>query len=76
MTNANSTLTVLDWDRMGKSDKLGSGMIDVVSIEPFQATKQTVKLTTSDGTECGTVDIRMVFRPEVSWQMSEVEVHC
>lgn len=58
--------TVLDWDRLGKSDKLGSGMIDLVNIEPFQATKQTVKLATSDGVEHGSIDIRMVFRPEVS----------
>lgn len=40
-------------------------MIDVVSIEPFQATKQTIKLATSDGVEHGSIDIRLVFRPEV-----------
>lgn len=51
---------------MGKSDKLGSGMLDVVNIEPFQATQQTVQLKTSDGAQHGSVDVRLVFRPEVS----------
>ena len=51
---------------MAKADKLGVGWLDLVNIEPFQATKQTVKLTTSDGTEHGFVEVRLVFRPEVS----------
>lgn len=56
---------MLDWDRVGKADKLGSGMLDVVNIEPFQATQQTIQLQTSDGVQHGSVDVRMVFRPEV-----------
>ena len=56
---------VTDWDRMAKADKLGVGWLDLVSIEPFQATKQTVKLTAPDGVEHGSVDVRLVFRPEV-----------
>jgi Ca2+-dependent lipid-binding protein len=56
---------VLDWDRLGKSDRLGTGQIDLVSIEPFQATSQTIYLKTSDGEQHGQINIRMVFRPEV-----------
>lgn len=62
---AKCRVKVLDWDRLGKSDKLGTGYLDVVNIEPFQATKQTIRLTTSDGVEHGSIDVRLVFRPEV-----------
>ena len=60
------SLIVLDWDRVGTSDKLGRGRIDVINIEPFQATTMAVPLREPGGEEHGSINVRMVFRPEVS----------
>ena len=56
-------LKVYDWDRVGASDKLGSAIIDVSDIEPFEASTKTVTIV-ENGREAGTITLRMVFRPE------------
>lgn len=55
---------VMDWDRVGNSDHLGTGFIDLVNLEPFQSTTRVVRLFDSNEAEHGSVTVKMVFRPE------------
>lgn len=56
-------LKVYDWDRVGAADKLGTAMIDLADIEPFESTTKVVPIL-DNGKESGTITIRLVFRPE------------
>ena len=60
---AKFTCKVMDWDRVGSSDRLGTGVIDVVEIEPFTAMTQTVSIS-DNGQAAGSINVRLVFRPE------------
>ena len=60
---AKFTCKVMDWDRVGSSDRLGTGIIDVVEIEPFTAMTQTVPIS-DNGQAAGSINVRLVFRPE------------
>lgn len=55
---------LFDWNQIEQAKSLGVGRIDVASIEPFQATAQTVKLATKRG-EKGEIRLRLVFQPGI-----------
>ena len=44
---------------------LGSAKIDVASLEPFEATEQTVHLSSAKHGEKGEILTRMMFTPEI-----------
>ncbi|POW18700.1 hypothetical protein PSHT_05469 [Puccinia striiformis] len=56
-------VNVYDWDRVGTSDKLGQGRIDLSNIEPMIQSTVLVNLSQGDNTQKGQVQIRMTFRP-------------
>ncbi|KAL8286655.1 hypothetical protein RQP46_004183 [Phenoliferia psychrophenolica] len=60
------TITIFDWDRIGLAEPLGTGRIDVTSIEPFQQTPVLdIPLTPirgRPGRKPGVVWIRMTFK--------------
>lgn len=61
--NAHFKLKVYDWDRIGTADKLGTALIDLADLEPFEASTKVIPIS-DNGQPAGTVTIRMVFRPE------------
>lgn len=60
--HAGFSLQVYDWDRVGASDKLGQGEIDLKDLEPMQQSSVAVKLT-HEGKQQGVVHMKMTFRP-------------
>ncbi|GAA5844845.1 hypothetical protein JCM11251_007345 [Rhodosporidiobolus azoricus] len=61
---ANFLVEVHDWDRVGTSDKLGFGSIDLRSIEPYESSERVVVLQDfKTGAQAGQIRVRMVFTP-------------
>lgn len=58
-TNSVFKIEVYDWDIAGKSDLLGTGTVNILDIEPFQAKPVSIQL---DG-KSGEINMRLVFRP-------------
>jgi Ca2+-dependent lipid-binding protein len=61
----NFVVEVFDWNQIEQTKSLGIGKIDVASIDPFQATEQTVKLSTNKRGEKGEIRLRLVFQPGI-----------
>ena len=59
-TAAEFKVEVYDWDRGEKDDLLGTSVIDLSSIEPFQSQQVDLGL---DG-KSGTIRLKMVFKPD------------
>jgi len=62
---ADFTVEVFDWNHIEQTKSLGIGKIDVVGIDPFQATEQIVKLSTNKHGDKGEVRLRLVFQPGI-----------
>ncbi|KAF8640747.1 hypothetical protein AX17_000398 [Amanita inopinata Kibby_2008] len=61
---ADFTVEVFDWNQIEQAKSLGYGRIDLASIEPFQATEQTIALSRKNGDK-GQVRVRLVFQPQI-----------
>ncbi|GAA5849255.1 hypothetical protein JCM8547_006494 [Rhodosporidiobolus lusitaniae] len=60
---ARFVVEVHDWDRVGTSDKLGFGTIDLASLEPFESVERVVPLQDfKTGQPAGQVRIRLMFQ--------------
>ncbi|TNY17332.1 C2 domain-containing protein [Rhodotorula diobovata] len=57
---------VHDWDRVGASDKLGRGQIDLRDLEPFEAVERTITLSDfkNASQSAGHIRVRLVFSPQ------------
>jgi len=62
---ADLTVEIFDWNHIEQTKSLGSGKIDVVGIDPFQATEQIVKLSTNKHGDKGEIRLRLVFQPGI-----------
>ncbi|KAF8530946.1 tricalbin [Gautieria morchelliformis] len=56
---------VLDWNQIEQSKSLGSGKIDLESIEPFQGTTRTISLNTLKHGTKGEIRINLLFQPGI-----------
>jgi Ca2+-dependent lipid-binding protein len=56
---------VLDWNQIEQSKSLGTGSIDLESIEPCQPTTRTVALSTPKSGTVGEVRIKLLFEPAI-----------
>ncbi|KIM32474.1 hypothetical protein M408DRAFT_327029 [Serendipita vermifera MAFF 305830] len=62
---AEMTLEVFDWDQIGSNESLGKTKIDVAALEPFTSSRITVPLTTSKHGQKGTVNLALLFTPQI-----------
>lgn len=62
--HAQAEIEVFDWDQVGTPDKLGTAVVDLAELEPFEAVEKTLPLTGKGALENSSVTIKMVFRPE------------
>lgn len=62
---ANFTLEVFDWNQIEQAKSLGSGTIDLESLEPFHGTEQDVPLTHPKYGAKGHIRVMLTFRPEI-----------
>jgi Ca2+-dependent lipid-binding protein len=55
---------VQDWNTVGSSTALGSGAIDLASLEPFEITEMSIPIIHSEKGEKGHLDVKLLFQPE------------
>ncbi|WVQ70782.1 hypothetical protein IAR50_000304 [Cryptococcus sp. DSM 104548] len=62
---AKFSFEVFDWDRVGTATPLGSNVIDLAALEPFEAFESTLPLIADKRGEKGNFTFRMLFTPEI-----------
>lgn len=62
---ANFRVEVFDWDQIGTATSLGSGVIDLSNVEPFESLAMTIPLVTPKHGQKGSVRIQVVFQPAI-----------
>lgn len=55
---------IMDWDRVGTATPLGSGLIDLAPIEPFESVELDLPVTPPKGGKEGSLHLRVLFQPE------------
>jgi len=55
---------ISDWDRVGTSTHLGSGHVDLASLEPFEGVEVELPVTHQRDGAQGAISLRMLFQPE------------
>lgn len=55
---------VNDWDRVGSATPLGSGVIDLAAMEPFQPSSVDIPVM-HNGDNHGSLQLQMIFRPTI-----------
>lgn len=63
--HAEFSLEVFDWNQVEQSKSLGTGSIDLVDLEPFQATDQVIKLISPKHGEKGQIRVNLLFTPKI-----------
>ncbi|KAF8577858.1 tricalbin [Ramaria rubella] len=56
---------ILDWNQIEQSKSLGSGLIELESIEPFQGTTRFIPLNTPKDGSKGEVHVSLLFQPAI-----------
>ncbi|WRT70761.1 uncharacterized protein IL334_007760 [Kwoniella shivajii] len=56
---------IMDWDRVGSATPIGSGMIDLAALEPFEQTELTLPVVSEKHGEKGSLDVKVLFQPEI-----------
>lgn len=62
---ADFSIEVFDWNQLEQSKSLGKGIINLRGIEPFEASEQTIALSSEKHGVKGYVTIRLLFQPEI-----------
>lgn len=62
---ADFSVELFDWNQIEQAKSLGSGNIELASIEPFAASEQIVSLSSVKHGEKGQIRVRLVFQPEI-----------
>lgn len=58
-------MEVFDWNQIEQAKSLGSGTIDLESIEPFESIERSITLTSEKHGQKGTIHLRLLFQPEI-----------
>ncbi|KAK0546129.1 Tricalbin-2 [Tilletia horrida] len=62
---AESIIEVYDFDQLGAADPLGSAVLNLAELEPFESVERTLPLGGKGAnTDPSSITVRMVFRPE------------
>ncbi|OCF41255.1 transmembrane protein [Kwoniella heveanensis CBS 569] len=56
---------ICDWDRVGSATPIGSGSIDLTTLEPLEQTELTLPVKNEKHGEKGSFTIRVLFQPEI-----------
>ncbi|KAF9513783.1 hypothetical protein BS47DRAFT_1343789 [Hydnum rufescens UP504] len=56
---------IFDWNQIEQSESLGTAVIDLTALEPFQATKLSLPLVDPELGPKGEIHLRLVFTPEI-----------
>jgi hypothetical protein len=59
---------IMDWDRVGTATPLGSGAIDLASIEPFEQSNLDLPVVPPKGGKEGSLQLKLMFQPESELQ--------
>jgi Ca2+-dependent lipid-binding protein len=62
---ADFSVEVFDWNQLEQSKSLGKGIIDLRGIEPFEASEQTITLSSEKHGVKGYITIQLLFQPEI-----------
>nr|XP_018259792.1 uncharacterized protein I303_07863 [Kwoniella dejecticola CBS 10117]OBR81950.1 transmembrane protein [Kwoniella dejecticola CBS 10117] len=56
---------IYDWDRVGSATPIGSGLINLADIEPFESAELTLPVISEKHGEKGSLNVRIMFQPEI-----------
>jgi len=56
---------VFDWDRIGSDETLGTGTINLQTLEPFGLTERSIALSHAKHGQKGRVRVRLLFTPQI-----------
>ncbi|KJA26087.1 hypothetical protein HYPSUDRAFT_133560, partial [Hypholoma sublateritium FD-334 SS-4] len=62
---ADFSVEIFDWNQIEQAKSLGIGMIDLASLEPFQAQEILVPLVSGKHGEKGQIRLNLIFQPEI-----------
>ncbi|WWC72638.1 uncharacterized protein I206_106602 [Kwoniella pini CBS 10737] len=54
-----------DWDRVGSATPIGSGVINLADLEPFESADLTLPVVSEKHGEKGSLSVRVMFQPEI-----------
>jgi C2 domain len=63
--SADFSIEVFDWNQIEQAKSLGSAMIDLTELEPFQGVERSLQLVSTKFGQKGVVRVRFLFQTEV-----------